>query len=403
MSKKKFIAGIILTTCLTLTAGAQVYSQLWGKRGELWDRARIPDFTTAGYRSGTAPIPEYPALIAVTQFGAIGDGKTDNTAAFRRAIRACQKKQTVYIPEGTFLLSDTLLIGKSNISIKGSGSRTCLRFSKGLEELYADYNVHYKNQTKWSWSGAMILFAGAISDCGIENLTIEFPDSLWKGHDFHEKGYNGLGFSNGAHNGWVRNVIIKNADLGIWVEGSSHHITAENWILEFGPNRQLQKVSGHHGVNIYGGHNLLQNFAIRGRYQHDLSVESAQSIFNVFRSGSGKDLCIDHHNHAQSFNLFTNLDAGIGSRLYASGGNDTPRGICTRETFWNIRAAKPMLYCNQYDAGSAHSIGNVCIGIKTILPSIIVDAYNNWFETIEPEKLYPADLYEAQVQLKGIR
>lgn len=392
---------LAIAVCLMYRSNAQIYSQLWGKKAEHWDTLRVPDFTRAGYKEGKEQIPVYQSEIDVTRLGAVGDGKTDNIVAFRRAIQQCKKGQAVYIPAGSYLLSDSLVISKGNICIKGDGAdKTILFFNKGLEELYPDYNIHFKNQTQWSWSGAMILFKGNISDCGIESLSVRFPDSIWKGHNFHERAYDGIGFSNGAHDGWIRSVTFINADMGIWIEHSAHHITAEKWTLAFGPNRRAQKISGHHGVNIYGGHNLLQAFELKGKYQHDLSVESAYSVYNVFHNGKGLDICIDHHNHAQSHNLFTNIDVGVGSRVYASGGNDTPRGICSYETFWNIRAERPMLYCNQYDTNEFHSANNVCVGVKTDLPSQLNDAYGNWFETIDPFQLYPADMYDAQMKVK---
>lgn len=376
------------------------YSQLWGKAGELWDHSKIPDFTKAGYMEGK-DIPHYPMQVSVTDFGAIGDGVTDNTLAFKKAISNCQSHVSIYIPAGKYLLKDTINIAKSGICLVGAGpDSTFIYFDHGLEELYPNYNVDFKNQTSWSWSGAMILFSENSSNSGIENLCITFPDSLWQGHHFHERGYNGIGFANSAHDDWLRDIVIKGADLGIWIASGASHITAENWILDFGAFRKAEKINGHHGVNIYGAYNLLQDFQIRGKFQHDLSVEGEHSIYNVFSHGEGEDVCIDHHNHAQSHNLFTEIDAGLGNRLYASGGVETPRGICSNEVFWNITATNNMVYCNQYDTMEKHSKNNVQIGIKTNLPSVFNDVYGNWFETIEPSSLFPKNLYKAQMEYK---
>jgi hypothetical protein len=195
----------------------------------------------------------------------------------------------------------------------------------------------------------------------------------------------------------VRNINFTGADIAIWVERSAHHITAEEWVIQSGPNRAAQTISGHHAVNIYGGHNLLQYFEFKVKYVHDLSVESEYSIYNVFHSGKGKDICIDHHNHAQSSNLFTDIDAGVGSRIYTSGGNSTPRGLSFNETYWNIRGEKNMEYCDQFNTDAKHSANNVQVGIKTARPSVFGDADGNWFETIDPLQLYPANLYLAQL------
>ncbi|MGQ7944298.1 glycosyl hydrolase family 28-related protein [Flavobacterium sp. WC2509] len=401
MKKNILIVLLSLNSSFFFLASAQQYSQLWGKKGESWNKELMPDFTQAGYKKGKKEIPHFDSEISVKDFGAVGDGVTDNTIAFRKAIAKCRKNQAVFIPAGIYLLKDTLHISKNKMCIRGENKQqTVLYFEKGLEELYPDYNKQYPNQTNWSWKGGMILFSGDISDIGIENITIKFPDNPWAGHDFHERGYNGIAFENKAHDGWVKDVTITGADVGIYI-GNAHHITVENWVLDFGENRLGGKLNGHHGVNICGPYNLLQNFEIKGKFIHDLSIETASSHHNVFRNGKGTDLCIDHHNHDQRNNLFTNLNVGKGTRLYVSGGKTSPWGLSFNETYWNITADVPMQYCNQFDEERKHSTNNICVGIKTNLPSVLPDQFGNRFETIDPAVLYPQDLYLAQMKKNG--
>lgn len=382
-----------------LDSTTEIYSQLWGKAGEKWDTAQLPDFTSAGYKSGKAPIPDFTVGVTVTDFGAVADGVTDNTEAFRNAIAACGPNQSVFIPSGTYVLKDTLVIAKSNISLSSDKDHPAtLFFQNGLEQLYPLFNSRGNQSTNWSWSGGVLLFTGKINNVGVSNLHIRFPDSAWAGHDFHERGYNGIGFSKGVRDGWVKNITITGADVGFWIDTRSRYITVENWLLDFGLVRGARNINGHQGVNINGHHNLLQNFKIQGRFAHDLSVESKQAMYNVFRNGMGNDINIDHHNHGQSKNLFTNLDIGTGTRLYTSGGQQKPRGLCTYETFWNLTALTNMGYPDEKDNAEKHSTGNICVGIKTGRSSILGDAYGNWFETIEPARLYPKDLYLAQMQ-----
>jgi hypothetical protein len=61
------------------------------------------------------PSPPYPPMSesvrSVTEFGAKGDGNTDDTAAIQRAIDGCDE---LFFPEGTYLISDTLRLGRDS-------------------------------------------------------------------------------------------------------------------------------------------------------------------------------------------------------------------------------------------------------------------------------------------------
>ena len=70
-------------------AEAKSVSALWGERGENWTvNGRLPDFSRAGYHKGYAPIPLVVQVTSVRDFGAVGDGVTDDTKAFNTAIAA---------------------------------------------------------------------------------------------------------------------------------------------------------------------------------------------------------------------------------------------------------------------------------------------------------------------------
>ena len=57
-------------------------------------------------------------LINVYEFGAAGDGNTDDTPAIQKAIdAAAEKGATVYIPQGTFVCSTLKL--KPHVGLKG--------------------------------------------------------------------------------------------------------------------------------------------------------------------------------------------------------------------------------------------------------------------------------------------
>ncbi len=93
-------------------SGNQVYAQT------ILPVSDIIDWNNAGVPGG---IPEYPVQYDVVQdFGAARDGVTDNTDIFREAINETTAGNALYIPEGTFLLTGQIDIGKG-IVIRGAG------------------------------------------------------------------------------------------------------------------------------------------------------------------------------------------------------------------------------------------------------------------------------------------
>ena len=69
------------------SAQAQPHSALWGANGERWNpESRLPDFSFAGYQRGEAPLPSPQASHNVRDFGAKGDGQTDDSDAFLKAL-----------------------------------------------------------------------------------------------------------------------------------------------------------------------------------------------------------------------------------------------------------------------------------------------------------------------------
>ena len=65
---------------VSASAADPMHSELWGSHGEKWSAdSRLPDFSYAGYQRGEKPLPTLLPSCSVKDFGAIGDGKTDDT------------------------------------------------------------------------------------------------------------------------------------------------------------------------------------------------------------------------------------------------------------------------------------------------------------------------------------
>ena len=103
--------------------------------------------------------------MSVKSFGAKGDGRTDDTAAFRQAIVAGEGK-VIELPAGRYLLSDRLKISSSNTVLRRVGLRkTTLVFTRPLEEIQPrPTNTDGGQPTSgWSWGGGLISIGGRSS------------------------------------------------------------------------------------------------------------------------------------------------------------------------------------------------------------------------------------------------
>jgi len=112
----KFSAVLIV---LTMSSGAMPAAILPSDRQIVW---------AAGVPGG---IPTFPVAINVKNppYNAAGNGATDDTAAIQNAIDACPVGQAVYLPPGTYSISNTLNISH-RIALRGAGiGQTVLRYS----------------------------------------------------------------------------------------------------------------------------------------------------------------------------------------------------------------------------------------------------------------------------------
>lgn len=475
----------------------QQVSQLWGHKGEAWSTdSRLPDFSLAGYRRGEEPYRIPNARVSIQAYGAKGDGKTDDTNAFKRAIEAGEG-QVIHLPAGRYLLNDRLRIRASNIVLRGAGSgKTILEFTRPLEVIDPSPSQTDGGQptSNWSWGGGLITigdrksikgkgtsivreskrgntilylqtmpfhpgdeiiltlhddkekslvrylyrgnagnisglrnwscsqvfritkvvgtkitldrglrfdvrkewnptvqpFKPAVTDVGIEGLTFDFPATRYKGH-FKEVGYNPVAIGSSAAHCWLRDIHVHNADSGPYIRGffctlDGIKLTAEKARVS------EQGHTGHHGITFLHSQDCLcTNFAIETRFIHDLTVQS--SIGCVFEKGSALNLNMDHHRWAPYENLFTDLDAGRGTRLFASsGGGMRGHHTAAGATFWNIRAEKP--------TGWPSRLGIEDINVIAVQPkgSSMRDQDGRWYEAIPPERMHPANLYRAMLE-----
>jgi hypothetical protein len=131
--------------------------------GEVWrPDGRLPEFGFAGYRCGEQPIPDLPVTASVRDFGAVGDGVADDTAAFLAAI-AGTAAGAILVPAGRYLITGFVTIGKPGLVLRGEGAEaSVLVFDRPLTAVKPDWGAITTGErtSNYSWSGGYLLIRG---------------------------------------------------------------------------------------------------------------------------------------------------------------------------------------------------------------------------------------------------
>jgi len=226
-----------------------------------------------------------------------------------------------------------------------------------------------------------------IREVGIENLSIEFPATPYPGH-LNEFGYNAILLKT-TIDSWVRNVVIHNADSGIFLGGK--RLTVRDVQLLSERPADAAGRQGHHGITS-SFNDLVEDVHFGADFGHHITI-SNQSTRNVFRRVSGAGVVrLDHHRRTPIENLFTDFSSAFNYRSGGDGCQGPHAGA--RNTYWGMPApVRPP--CNVGGSGQCwgHIQSNV-VGDLDMAASLTED--REWFE--EVAALEPADLYQAQLE-----
>ncbi len=177
-----------------------------------------------------------PRTVDVTEFGALGDGKADDTVALQRALDSLQNGATLVIPAGKiYRHSDVLTIRHAGVHLRGPGTLLATEEAKSALTIEADNvlidgGLELKiNQTTRRWdapaqnklnlmnsSGAIVrgvsidgsaaagIFAFGASNYLIEDVTVKNTRA------------DGIHNTHGSHHGTIRRAHVRNVgDDGI--------------------------------------------------------------------------------------------------------------------------------------------------------------------------------------------
>lgn len=92
----------------------------------------------------TAAAPS--STVSVKDFGAKGDGVTDDAPAIQAAVDSLPTSGgTVFVPAGDYRLGDSIVIGHDNITLTGQGASSVLRLVDGVVESGIILPAHYSS------------------------------------------------------------------------------------------------------------------------------------------------------------------------------------------------------------------------------------------------------------------
>jgi Pectate lyase superfamily protein/Secretion system C-terminal sorting domain len=185
-----------------------------------------------------------------TDFGAKGDGITDDTEAIRRALTTPQYKfssgQTLFFPQGTYLVSDSMkyLSGYYDgyITLQGEGTaRTIIKLrdnSVGFQDTAAPKPIFWTRAGNQSFNqyvanlsivignnnaGAIALDYVTSNNGAIENVKLSAPNgAAWCGLRM-ERAWPGPGL--------IKNLIVEGFDYGIRLSQTEYSMIFENITL----------------------------------------------------------------------------------------------------------------------------------------------------------------------------
>ncbi|HEY8745317.1 MAG TPA: spherulation-specific family 4 protein, partial [Chloroflexota bacterium] len=197
---------------------------------------------------GARPALAAGLTVSVTQYGAVGDGTTDNTIAFRNALgQFTSSGGTLTIPAGTYMLQPTQITIHDNITVAGSQA-----IIKADVVGYSLFDISGANITLTGLTidGNNQAVQGTEVASGSSNVLLSqdtyqnFTQAAATGSQFYGSLPVGIRIDSNANSitidgATVQNVVAMNPDgtgpnpvaRGIWIEGANG-VTSKNVTIE---------------------------------------------------------------------------------------------------------------------------------------------------------------------------
>jgi hypothetical protein len=194
--------------------------------------------------------------VSVKDFGATGDGTTNDTVAIQAAL---DTGKSVYIPQGTYLVSSALQLKTTSQMVFGDGQQSVLLTTTDIETMYSSTNV----------------FGVVLSDLQFKNTVSEILTGPTHFHVHFGTGASGCVIRNCGFNTALTGAYVRTTHhAGVWFEGANL-----NNILDctFG---QAQILMGSTDSTIRGGfiYSFSFQYAIKITASGDVMVDGVRGI-----------------------------------------------------------------------------------------------------------------------------
>ncbi|MGL5806073.1 MAG: glycosyl hydrolase family 28-related protein, partial [Xenococcaceae cyanobacterium] len=261
-------------------------------------------------------LPKDANFINIRDYGAKGNGTSDDTEAIRQAVKTnFNSDRTILFPAGTYLVSDTIAWGdknrQSSLTWQGEGfGKTIIKLkdnSKAFSNLQQPHSLIEINDKETASDRAKAVGKNYLFDLSL-NIGKNNPGAI--GINFNnsengaienvaivsedKKGAVGLYLGNNFASGLVKNLTIKGFDVAISGGTTTNSITLENLLLEKQNRvgienkylslaiRRLLSINSVPAVSNSGGKNssiVLIDSELRGGDRNKVAIENNGQIF----------------------------------------------------------------------------------------------------------------------------
>lgn len=271
--------------------------------------------------SQAAPAPTQ--TLKVKDFGALGNGVKDDTAAIQAAVNKAGELggAKVYFPKGVYILKNTILVQRNNITLEGAGWETELRLMTHPQRVITIQNAKHtivRNlQVSLGLKGVSrhdadegVYVTGGSADFLIENVLGNAKGFMVRGN---------------VTQGVIRNNTIKSslAD-GIHITNGANHIDIINNTLENTGDDAIAVVSYVSGINYAYKINIISNHIKNSRSRGIAHVGGKDvNIFaNVIEGTSSSGILVDQD---RNYNTFPSYRTAIEDNTITGAGSYAPQ------------------------------------------------------------------------------